>query len=47
MPLLQINLTEAQDAKLEHYKIIKKYDTKVEALADLIDNLNIEVKIKK
>ena len=45
--LLQLNLTDEQSKKLEHYKILKNFKTKEEALLDLIDELMIEVTIKK
>jgi hypothetical protein len=47
MPLIQIELTEKQSEKIEHYKILKKLQTKQEAILHLIDELEIEVRIKK
>jgi hypothetical protein len=47
MPLMQIDLDDEQSKKLEHYKILKNFKTKEEALLDLIDELMIEVTIKK
>ena len=45
--LMQLNLTDEQSKKLEHYKILKNLKTKEEAVLDLIDELMIEVTIKK
>ena len=47
MPLIQIELTEEQSEKIEHYKILKKLQSKQEAILNLIDDLEIEVRIKK
>lgn len=47
MPLLQMNLTDEQSRKLEHYKILKNFKNKQEAIFDLIDKLDIEVHVKK
>ena len=47
MPLMQIDLNDDQSKKLEHYKILKNLKTKEEAVLDLIDGLEIEVRIKK
>ena len=47
MPLMQIDLNDEQSKKLEHYKILKNLKTKEEAVLDLIDGLEIEVRIKK
>ncbi len=47
MPLMQIDLNDEQSKKLEHYKILKNLKTKEEAVLDLIDELMIEVTIKK
>ena len=44
---MQIDLDDEQSKKLEHYKILKNFKTKEEALLDLIDELMIEVTIKK
>ena len=45
--LLQLNLTDEQSQKLEHYKILKNFKNKEEAITDLIDDVEIEVRIKK
>ena len=47
MPLMQIDLNDEQSKKLEHYKILKNFKTKEEALLDLLNELEIEIKIKK
>ena len=47
MPLMQIDLNDDQSKKLEHYKILKNFKTKEEALLDLLNELEIEVRIKK
>ena len=47
MPLMQIDLDDEQSKKLEHYKILKNFKTKEEALLDLLNELEIEVRIKK
>ena len=47
MPLMQIDLNNEQSKKLEHYKILKNFKTKEEALLDLLNELVIEVRIKK
>ena len=47
MPLMQIDLNDEQSKKLEHYKILKNFRTKEEALLDLLNQLAIEVRIKK
>ncbi len=47
MPLIQIELMEEQSEKIEHYKILKKLQSKQEAILNLIDDLEIEVRIKK
>ena len=47
MPLLQINLTDEQSKKLEHYKILKNFKNKQEAIFDLINNFEIDVQLKK
>ena len=47
MPLMQIDLDDEQSKKLEHYKILKNFKTKEEALLDLLNQLAIEVRIKK
>ena len=47
MPLIQIELSEEQSEKIEHYKILKKFQSKQEAILNLIDDLEIEVRIKK
>jgi len=47
MPLIQIDLTQEQADKLEHYAIAKHLSGKQQAIQDLIDSLNIEVRIKK
>jgi hypothetical protein len=47
MPLIQIELSEEQSEKIEHYKILKKLQSKQEAILNLIDDLEIEVRIKK
>ena len=44
---MQIDLNDDQSKKLEHYKILKNLKTKEEAVLDLIDGLEIEVRIKK
>ena len=45
--LLQLNLTDEQSQKIEHYKILKNFKNKEEAIADLIDDVEIEVHIRK
>ena len=47
MPLIQLNLTDEQSEKLEHYAILKKLTGKQQAISELIDELEIEVRIKK
>ena len=47
MPLMQIDLNDEQSKKLEHYKILKNFKNKEEAIADLIDDVEIEVHIRK
>ena len=47
MPLIQLNLTDEQSEKLEHYAILKKLTGKQQAISELIDELEIEVHIKK
>ena len=47
MPLIQLNLTDEQAEKLEHYAIIKKLTGKQQAIQDIIDNIEIEFKITK
>ena len=47
MPLMQIDLDDEQSNKLEHYKILKNFKTKEEALLDLLNELEIEIKIRK
>jgi len=47
MPLIQLDLTQEQADKLEHYAIAKHLSGKQQAIQDLIDSLDIEVKIKK
>ncbi len=47
MPLMQIDLNDEQSKKLEHYKILKNFKTKEEALLDLLNELAIEVRTKK
>jgi hypothetical protein len=47
MPLMQIDLDDEQSKKLEHYKILKNFKTKEEALLDLLNELEIEIKIRK
>lgn len=47
MPLIQINLTDEQSNKLEHYKILKNFKNKQKAVSDLIDKLDIEVYVRK
>ena len=47
MPLIQLNLTDEQAEKLEHYAILKKLTGKQQALQHLVDELEIEVRIKK
>ena len=44
---MQIDLNDEQSKKLEHYKILKNFKTKEEALLDLLNELEIEIKIKK
>lgn len=45
--LLQLNLTDEQSQKLEHYAILKKLTGKQQAIQDMIDNIEIEFKITK
>jgi hypothetical protein len=47
MPLIQLNLTDEQSEKLEHYAILRKLTGKQQAISELIDELEIEVRIKK
>ena len=47
MPLIQIDLTEEQAEKLEHYAILKKLTGKQQAILDLIDQLEIVIRVKK
>ena len=47
MPLMQIDLDDEQSKKLEHYKILRNLRTKEDAVLELIDELEIEVRIKK
>jgi len=47
MPLIQLDLTQEQADKLEHYAIAKHLSGKQQAIQDLIDSLDIEVRIKK
>jgi len=47
MPLIQLDLTQEQADKLKHYAIAKHLSGKQQAIQDLIDSLDIEVKIKK
>jgi len=47
MPLIQLNLTDEQAEKLEHYAILKKLTGKQQAIQDIIDNIEIEFKITK
>ena len=47
MPLIQLNLTDEQSEKLEHYAILKKLTGKQQAIQDIIDNIEIEFKITK
>ena len=47
MPLMQIDLNDEQSKKLEHYKILRNLKTKEDAVLELIDELEIEVRIKK
>jgi hypothetical protein len=47
MPLIQLNLTDEQSEKLEHYAILKKLTGKQQAISELIDELEIEIRIKK
>ena len=47
MPVMQIDLNDEQSKKLEHYKILKNLKTKEDAVLELIDELEIEVRIKK
>jgi len=47
MPLIQLDLTQEQADKLEHYAIAKHLSGKQQAILDLIDSLDIEVRIKK
>ena len=44
---MQLNLTDEQSEKLEHYAILKKLTGKQQAISELIDELEIEVHIKK
>ena len=39
MPLIQLNLTDEQAEKLEHYAILKKLTGKQQAIQDIIDNI--------
>ena len=45
--LMQLNLTDEQAEKLEHYSILKKLTGKQQAIQDIIDNIEIEFKITK
>ena len=47
MPLIQLNLTDEEAEKMEHYAIIKKLTGKQQAIQDMIDNIEIEFKITK
>ena len=47
MPLIQLNLTDEEAEKMEHYAIIKKLTGKQQAIQDIIDNIEIEFKITK
>ena len=47
MPLIQLNLTDEQAEKLEHYAILKKLTGKQQAIQNIIDNIEIEFKITK
>ena len=47
MPLIQLNLTDEQSEKLEHYAILKKLTGKQQAIQDMIDSIEIEFKITK
>ena len=47
MPLIQLNLTDEQAEKLEHYAILKKLTGKQQAIQNIIDNIEIEIKITK
>ena len=47
MPLIQLNLTDEEAEKMEHYAIIKKLTGKQQAIQDIIDNIEIEFKIMK
>lgn len=47
MALIQIFLNENQDAKVEHYKIAKKLNTKQDAILMLIDELALDIQLPK
>ena len=47
MPKIQLDMSEEQSDKLEHYKIAKKLRTKSEALLLLIDELRLDIKINE
>jgi len=45
MPLIQIDLTEDQDKKLEIYKIENKLESKAEAIKQILDKIEIELNL--
>jgi len=47
MTMIQMELTEAQDKKVELYKIEHKLKTKADAIREMIDDFKLDVKIPK
>lgn len=46
MPLIQLELSDEQDKKIEYYKIEHDLKTKADAIRALIDELNVHVAIR-